>query len=151
MSEPVVTYVLGMNAKIYIGDAGAELSAMTEMGNAKDVTLTLQAGEADITTRDNGGWKATAPTLRECSAEFEMVWRPGDTGFEAIKDAFLANTTVGMAILDGDKAVAGNQGPHGDWSITQFSRKESLTEAITVSVTAKLAAFIAWVVTTTPT
>jgi len=37
-----------------------------------------QGGEADITTRGNSGWRATAPTLRECTVEFQMVWRPGD-------------------------------------------------------------------------
>ena len=64
-------FALGMNAKLYYGAAGA--SAATEMGNVKDVTLTLEAGEADVTTRANAGWRATAPTLRECTAEFEMV------------------------------------------------------------------------------
>jgi len=74
-------FVLGMNAKLYYGAAGS--SASTEMGNVKDVTLTLEAGEADVTTRANLGWRATAPTLRECTAEFEMVWDPTDAGFTA--------------------------------------------------------------------
>jgi len=48
-----------------------------KMGNVRDVTLTLEAGEADITTRANSGWRATAPTLRECTAEAQLeafVW-----------------------------------------------------------------------------
>jgi hypothetical protein len=32
----------------------------------------------------------------------------------------------------------------GNWSITNFSRSEALEEAVTVSVTAKLAAFGQW-------
>ena len=140
------TYVLGMNAKIYQGVADALLAALTEMGNVKDVTLTLEAGEADITTRGNDGWRATAPTLRECSAEFEMLWKPGDAGFDAIKTAFLSNSTIELAILDGPRDVEGNQGPKGQFSITNFSRNEALEEAITVSVTAKLAAFDEWTV-----
>ena len=35
-------------------------------------------------------WRATAPTLREGAVEFQMVWRPGDTVFDAIKAAFLS-------------------------------------------------------------
>ena len=31
------------------------------------VEESFEAGEADITTRANQGWRATAPTLRECS------------------------------------------------------------------------------------
>lgn len=133
------TYVLGMNAKIYFGVDGA-----TELDNVKDVTLTMEAGEADITTRANDGWRATAPTLRECTAEFEMVWRPGDAGFDAIKDAFLTNVTIELMILDGAKTTNGSQGPHGLFSITNFSRNEALEEAITVSVTAKLAEYEEW-------
>ena len=132
-------FVLGMNAKLYYGAAGA--TAATEMGNVKDVTLTLEAGEADITTRANQGWRATAPTLRECSVEFEMVWNPSDAGFTAIKTAFLAAGTVALKVLD----QAGGQGPDGDFAITSFTRNEALEEAVTVSVTAKLAVFRSWV------
>jgi TP901-1 family phage major tail protein len=142
----MATFILGMNAKIYQGAAGAALAALAEMGNVRDVTLTLEAGEADITTRANSGWRATAPTLRECTAEFEMVWKPGDAGFDAVKNAFLTSATLELAILDQDKATAGAQGPKGSFSITSFSRNEALEEAITVSVTAKLADFDHWVV-----
>jgi TP901-1 family phage major tail protein len=141
----MATFILGMNAKIYQGAAGAELAALAEMSNVRDVTLNLEAGEADITTRANSGWRATAPTLRECTTEFEMVWKPGDTGFDAIKAAFLAGTTVELAVLDQARETAGAQGPKGSFSITSFSRNEALEEAITVSVTAKLAAFDEWV------
>lgn len=142
-------FLLGMNAKIYQGAAvddptSLSPSSMTEMGNVKDVTLSLEAGEADVTTRANSGWRATAPTLRECSCEFQMVWKPGDSCFEAIKTAFLTAGTVGLAVLTGDSSTSGSEGPVGNWSITNFSREEALEEAVTVSVTAKLAAFGEW-------
>lgn len=132
------SFILGMNAKLYFGTAGA--TAATEMTNVRNVTLTLEAGEADVTTRANQGWRATAPTLRECTCEFEMVWDPADAGFTAIKNAFLTAGLVALKILD----QAGGQGPDGDFSITSFSRNEQLEEAITVSVTAKLAVFREW-------
>ena len=138
-------FLLGMNAKIYQGPAESELSSLTEMGNVKDVTLTLEAGEADVTTRGNSGWRATAPTLRECTAEFEMIWKPGDAGFEAIKTAFLSAGTIRLAILTGDLDEADSEGPVGDFSITIFSRSEPLEEGVTVSVTAKLAVVDEWV------
>jgi hypothetical protein len=138
-------FLLGMNAKIYQGAAGSALAALTEMGNVRDVTLTLEAGEADVTTRGNSGWRATAPTLRECTVEFEMLWKPGDPGFEAIKTAFLTAGTVALAVLTGARDATGSEGPRGDFSITSFSRSEPLEEGVTVSVTAKLAAFAEWV------
>lgn len=144
-------FVLGMNAKIYQGTAGSALSALTEMGNVKDVTLNLEAGEADVTTRANQGWRATAPTLRECTAEFEMLWKPGDAGFDAIKTAYLTAGSIRLAVLTGEKSpdgiatVAGSEGPLADFSITNFGRSEPLEEGVMVSVTAKLAVFDEWI------
>ncbi len=139
------TFLLGMNAKIYQGDAGDALSALSEMDNVKDVTLTLEAGEADVTTRGNQGWRATAPTLRECTAEFEMLWKPGDAGFDAVKTAFLTAGTLRLAVLTGARDASGTEGPLGDFAITNFTRNEPLEEGVTVSVTAKLADYEEWV------
>lgn len=127
---------LGMQAKLYYkvgGVAGA--GAWTELTNVKDVTLNLEAGEADVTTRANNGWRATVATLREGSVEWEMVWNTADTGFTAIKDAYFDGVAIGLAVMDGD--IATGQGLQADFSITNFSRSEPLDEAITVSVTAK--------------
>ncbi len=139
------TFLLGMNAKIYQGAPSAALNTLTEMGNVKDVTLSLEAGEADVTTRANQGWRATAPTLRECTAEFEMLWKPGDAGFEAIKTAFLTSAPLRLAVLTGDRIAGGSEGPLGEFSITNFTRNEPLEEGVSVSVTAKLAEFSEWV------
>ena len=67
-------FLLGMNAKIYQGAAGAALGSLTEMSNVKDVTLSLEAGEADVTTRANQGWRATAPTLRQVLLWQQRLW-----------------------------------------------------------------------------
>ncbi|HOF17728.1 MAG TPA: phage tail tube protein [Phycisphaerae bacterium] len=142
---PEQLFILGKDAKLYFGATGADLADLTELDNVKDVTLTLEAGEADVTTRANSGWRATAATLRQCTAEFQMVWKPGDAGFDAVQAAFLSNGTLELAILDQDRGVAGAQGPKGSFSITSFSRSEALEEAIVVNVSAKLAAFDEWV------
>lgn len=141
----MLTFKLGKDAKIYQGMEETPLMSLTEITNVRDVTLSLEAGEADITTRANSGWRATAPTLRECSVEFEMVWQSMDMSFDAIKNAFLMGALLEMAILDGAKEGPSVQGPKGTFSITGFSRNEPLEEAVTVSVTAKLAKFGEWV------
>lgn len=126
---------LGMEAKLLYkvgGQGGA--GAWTALGNTRDVTLSLEAGEADVTTRANSGWRATVATLKEASVEFEMVWDTADAGFTAIKNAFFGNDPIGLQVLD----ATGGQGLQADFSITNFSRNEALEEAITVSVTAKV-------------
>ena len=142
---------LGMEAKLYYDPAGVGGSSWSELANVKDLTLNLETGEADVTTRGNQGWRATVATLKDGSIEFEMVWDTADAGFTAIKDAYFNNALIGFAIMDGDIAVAGSQGLHADFSITNFSRNEPLEEAVTVSVTAKptySTVAPAWVTTT---
>ena len=139
-----VDFILGMNAKLYQGVNDAELATLTEVGNVKDLTLSLSANEADVTTRANSGWRATAPTLRECELNFKMQWKPSDAVFAAIKTAFLTSATICLACLTDAKDEAGASGPHGNFAITKFDRSESLEESISVDVTAKLSKFIAW-------
>ena len=122
--------VLGLDAKLFRGTAGSQ--AATEVTNVKDLTLNLESGEADVTTRATQGWKATAATLKEASLEFEMVWDTSDAGFKAIKDAYFNNTAIALFASDGD----GN-GLDADFVVTSFSRSEPLEEALTVSVTCK--------------
>ena len=138
-------YILGKDAKIYQGPAATALGSLIELSNVKDVTVSLEAGEADVTTRANSGWRATATTLRECSVEFEMVWKPSDPGFQAVRNAYLNGTNLEFAVLDQARETSGAEGPKGSFSISSFSRNEPLEEAITVSVTAKLVKFDQWI------
>ncbi len=129
---------LGMEAVLNYKTGGQDgAGSWVELANVRDVTLSLEAGEADVTTRANSGWRAVVATLKEASVEFEMVWDTADAGFGAVKDAFLNNAPIGMQILDGSSSGAG-EGLQADFMITSFSRSESLEEAITVSVTAKV-------------
>jgi len=131
----------GLDAKLYYCVAGIGGSpTWTELTNVKNVTLSLTKGEADVTTRANSGWKATAGTLKEGSIEFEMVWDTEDAGFTAIKDAYFSNTRIAIAAMDGPITGTGSNGSQGLWAdcmITDFSRDEPLEDAISVKVTAK--------------
>ncbi|NJL32246.1 MAG: hypothetical protein HC898_11870 [Phycisphaerales bacterium] len=132
---------LGLDAKLYycvagIGSGGGA-PTWTELTNVKNVTLSLTKGEADVTTRANNGWKATAGTLKEGSIEFEMVWDTTDAGFTAVQSAYFGNSLIGLAVMDGGITAAGSQGLWADCMITDFSRDEPLEDAISVKVTAK--------------
>ena len=128
---------LGLDAKLFRNTASYATPTWAEITNVRDVTLNLDAGEADVTTRGNNGWRATVATLKDGSIEFEMVWDSDDDDFTAIRDAFLNKTSVEMAVMDGSMATSGSQGLRASFMVTSFSRNEPLEEAITVSVTAK--------------
>jgi hypothetical protein len=152
MSEPT-NYVLGMNCKLYFGSALLSESVTpatadwTEIDNAKDVTLNLETGEADVTTRANNGWKATAATLKEGSIEFEMLWKPGDSAFIALQTAWAGGSEVAVAAMDGPidgEGSTGKQGLASNFTVTNFTRDEPLAEAVTVKVTLKPSSFTQW-------
>ena len=128
---------LGLDARLYRNTSVYASPTWNEVKNVKDLTLSLEAGEADVTTRGNGGWRATIATLKDGSLEFEMVWDTADDDFTAIRTAFLTNGSVEFAVLDGAVNTASSQGLRAAMAITNFSRSEPLEEAIKVSVTAK--------------
>ncbi|GMV72850.1 MAG: hypothetical protein AMXMBFR77_26870 [Phycisphaerales bacterium] len=130
-------FKLGLDCKLYRNTGTWGSPTWAEVGNARDVTVNLERGEADLTTRANAGWRATVGTLKDASLEFEMVWDPGDAGFAAVRDAFLNGTVLDMVALDGGIAVSGSQGLRAEFSILSFSRSEPLEEGVTVNVTAK--------------
>lgn len=124
---------LGMDAKAYRGSAGDNVGDMTLLTNVTDVTINLETAESDVTTRGNNGWRATEPTLRDGSVDFEMIAADGDADVAAIQAAFFNTTLIGMAFLDeenGDGLVA-------DFKVTNFTRSEALEEAIRYQVTVK--------------
>ncbi len=121
MAENEDIAVLGMDCVLKIGGA-----AVT---NVQDVTVNMSAGEADITTRGNSGWRQTVPTLRECSIEFTMLYLPGESTFDTLLSAFNS----------GDTVQASCEGISGDWGVTNFSYEEPLEDAVKVNVTLKLA------------
>ena len=125
---------LGMEAELSY--SSSYNGSYTVLGNVKDLTFTLEAGEADVTTRGNAGWRAYVGTLREASLEFEMIWDTQDAGFDAIKDNFLdpSNNPLYMKALDASNGA----GLKARFTVLSFSRNEALEEAQTVSVTAKV-------------
>ena len=122
--------VLGLDAKLMRGTAGA--TAATEVKNVKDLSLNLESGDADVTTRATNGWKASVATLKEASLEFGMIYDTEDADFTAFQTAYFANTPLALFVTDGN-----GSGLDADWSITSFSMEQNLEEAVTVSVTAK--------------
>ena len=124
--------VLGLDAKLFRGTAGSR--ATTEVTNVKDLTLNLESGEADVTTRATKGWKASAATLKEASLEFTILYDTEDADFTAFQAAYFGNTPLALFVSDGQDTA---HGLDADFSITAFSVEQPLEEAMSVSVTAK--------------
>ena len=83
---------LGYQAKAYINTATGTTPAWVEISIIRNVTLNLEKGEADVTTRGAKGWKEVLPTLKEATIDTECVWDADDTLFAKLLDAFLNDT-----------------------------------------------------------
>lgn len=132
--------ILGLSCKLFRNTALYATPTWSEVTKAREVTLTLERKDTDVTTRGNAGWRATQGTLKEATIEFEVVWEggtPGDANVAAFRDAFLNGTNVDVAALDGPVATPGSQGLRAECQVTTFTRKEPLEDAVTVSVTLK--------------
>ena len=122
--------VLGLDAVLMRGSAGS--TGTTEVKNIKDLTLNLESGEADVTTRATQGWRASVATLKEASLEFSILYDTEDTDYNAFATAYFNNTPLSLFVSDGN-----GTGLDADFSITGFSIEQPLEEALSVSITAK--------------
>lgn len=147
-------YVLGKDCKAYASatpitagansDYATALAAATLFSNVKDLKLNFSTEKADISTRASGGWKATAATIKDGTITFTMLWKPADANFGIIKTAWLASAEIFFGALDGVYGTAGNQGPAGNFTVTNFSRSEGLNESVTVDVELSPSSFNGW-------
>ena len=112
-------------------------SAFTELDVVTDVTMNLSKSEADITNRSTGGWRAMRGTLKAGELTFDMMWDTANADFQVIFDAYLNNTTIAFAALDGDFS-SGDQGLYAEFDILGWEINQALEEAQRVSVTAKI-------------
>ena len=128
---------LGMEARLYRNTGTYAAPTWVEVANVKDLTLSLEKGEADVTTRANQGWRATVGTLKEASIEFQMVWDTEDAAFTAIQQGFFTNTPIEFAVMDGDITDPDSEGLRATHDVFNFTRNENLEEAIMVDVSIK--------------
>ncbi len=141
---------LGKDCKFYYSSTALDGSANTpatvewnEIDNVRDLTLNLEKGEADVSTRA-GGWKLTLPALKDGSLEFEMMWDTSDAAFTALQEAWNNGTEIALAAMDGDIESAGSEGLASNFSVMSFNRSEPLEEGVTVSVTVKPSSHPEW-------
>ena len=123
---------LGLDAKLFRGTAGTQ--GTIEVTNVKDVSLSLESGKADVTTRKAKGWKLSVATLKEASLEITILYDTEDEDFIAFKEAYFSNTPISLFVTDGDTTA---HGLDADFSVTGFTVDQPLEEAVTVKVTAK--------------
>ncbi len=114
---------LGLDATLTIDD--------TEIKNCKDLTVSLEKAEADATTRDNNGWRATVGTLKDASIEFTVLNKDGDTAFATLQALFMSGDPCDVEISDAGGTLSLT------CEVMQFNVNQNLEEVISADVTLK--------------
>ncbi|MCM2370671.1 phage tail tube protein [Aporhodopirellula aestuarii] len=115
--------VLGLDAVLTIDGA--------EIKNVKDLTVNLEKAEADASTRDNNGWRATVGTLKDASIEFTVLNKNGDTSFSMLQTLWSSGTPCDIDISD----VGGSLTLTCE--VMTFNVNQNLEEVVSADVTLK--------------
>lgn len=123
---------IGLNAELSYGTVGSASVTYAAMCNVRDVTLNLERGEADISTRCSD-IELVVSTMQKISLEFEMIWDEDDADFANVLSHYTANTVIYLQCLSSDDG----SGVAGPWVITKLNRKEGLRDAVIAEVAVK--------------
>ena len=112
-------YKLGLDCVLTIGGA--------QIKDAKDVTLNIERGDADVTTRNANGWRAHMGTLKDASIEFDIL--TGGDAFPSLLSMFTGRTSASVAVSGGNLSFSATM------VVTNFGVSQPLEDAEGVSVT----------------
>lgn len=130
---------IGLEMKLYRNTGNYSTPTWSEVTKAKDVTVTNEAAQADVSDRGSV-WRKRRKGLRDLTFEFQLNYDPADSNVTGIEAAYtatvLANSTVDMAAADGAIATNGTKYWRAEMEIFTFTRSEPLEEAVVYDVTA---------------
>lgn len=70
-------------------------------GRARDVKLTADGKEVDVSSRAGGGWKEFLQGLKEWALSVDQVWVADDAQLMALRSAYLAGSQITLRAVDG--------------------------------------------------
>lgn len=132
---------LGLTARLYYnsGTYAAPVWVDTSSLIHGDVTLNLDKGDADVSTRISN-YKKHKGTMKDVGLSFSLLCRDAANAvYLAFLDSWANGTLMDMLVLTGPRDVAGNDGPRMFMEVFKFDRAEPLENAIAYSVEMKTA------------
>lgn len=120
----------GFNAKLAVSTDGG--SIYNDIGELRDVTVTVEADEIDATSKDSAGWREFIQGLKQWGGSAEGLYLQANVGQDAVYNALVNGTLVKLRFRP--KAGAGNDQFIGDAIITGYEPAGPLDDAIAVSI-----------------
>lgn len=130
----MATPKLAEDAKLYINGGTYGSPTWNLICNVKDLTLSMENGESDVTTRCGSGFKEYIAGLTDVTIDFQMIYDPADARWEDLRAAFFSKDAKEFLVLDGAVATSGSEGLRLHAFVKSFTRNETLGEAIMTDV-----------------
>jgi len=112
---------LGDNAKLYIDVTGAEVTAWTELTVIIDHTLSSERVTAESNCRgDAEKGVSVGKPMHALSGTMLFKKSTAGTTYRACRDAYNANTSVGIASMSEDIVTVGSEGWFLDMKFSKF-------------------------------
>lgn len=128
---------LGKDAVLYLNAGSYGAPFLVPVENVRDLRMDLDVGEVDVSPRDFGGWAASARTIRRVAIDFNMLWVPTLTAFQAIRDAYLNGADIEVFAMSKPILTSGAQGLRATVGVFVFRKDEPLEGPQSVDVTLK--------------
>ena len=104
----------------------------TTIGNARNVSPTMEATEQDKGTRADGAWDNWQQGRKRLSFDLDALWVPTATGLAALQAAWFADSDLAFTLLDED-----GYGYSGTCGVLTLGRGEGLDDPVTVTASLK--------------
>jgi len=118
------------DAKLYRGTAGS--TPTTEVTTVKDVSFSVEIGEANISSRASL-WELTEVTLLKAELTLTFNSDDSDTHLAALITACVTRAAIALKIVN----KTSGQGLVADWKVTKMPTEQKLESEVSVSFTIK--------------
>lgn len=129
---------VGLGCKLYYNAGTFGSPTWTLINITQDLDLNLEKGKAESKRRGNT-WTKTLPVTKTGPVEFKILADTSDPTYQVLRDAFLNDTVLDVAIAEGPIATSGTEYERGDYYCYSFKRHEPLEQAASVDVALDLA------------
>lgn len=135
---------LGEECKMYVDSAGAEQGSWAAVDAVIDDSDSFTRREADSICRGDAEIKTHVGKPKFTNSG-NILFKRNDTQYEVLRDAAYANTTIGIALMNGVITEVGAEGWWRDMKITQWNETRPDGDTVKVAFSMVTAADSAYV------
>jgi len=119
----------GHKMKLYRNTGSVATPVWTEVAQVGDVNIPdLSISLAELKRRASDFTKSLAGLFNSIAIEFNLIHGLDATNFDAIRQAFFAQTVEEWAVMNGDITTSGNEGLKATCLVEQFPWNQPLEE-----------------------